>query len=129
MPAGRFVDAMPLLLLTTASLRSGAALYPTGDWNVRRFRPNLLIDADGDSWVEDSWCGSTVHIGSTAVVPRQGCVRCTMVTRPQPELDRDLDIYKTVARHHSGTFGVWAQVREPGEVRVNDIVTVSVGDG
>ncbi|MEY2400838.1 MAG: uncharacterized protein QOJ08_949 [Ilumatobacteraceae bacterium] len=125
MPPGRFVDAMPLLLLTTASLRTGAALYPTGEWNVRRFRPNLLIDADGDGWLEDSWCGSTVHIGSTAVLPRQGCVRCTMVTRPQPELVRDLDIYKTVARHHGGTMGVWTQVHTPGVVHVDDLVTVA----
>ena len=125
MPPGRFVDAMPLLLLTTASLRTGAALHPTGEWSVRRFRPNLLIDAAGDGWLEDDWCGSTVHIGSIAVVPRQGCVRCTMVTRPQRELVRDLDIYKTLARNHDGTFGVWTQVQTPGDVHVNDIVTVA----
>ena len=46
MPAGRFVDASPLLILTTASLRTAAALYPDGDWHVRRFRPNLLVDID-----------------------------------------------------------------------------------
>ncbi len=129
MPAGRFVDAVPLLLLTTASLRAGAELYPTGDWSVRRFRPNLLVDvdtfADGGSWLEDGWCGSAVHIGSTTVVPAQGCIRCTMVTRAQPALERDLDIYKTLARHHGGTFGVWTQVTTPGDIHVNDSVTVA----
>jgi hypothetical protein len=30
MPPGRFVDAMALLVLTTASLRAGAARYPNG---------------------------------------------------------------------------------------------------
>ena len=129
MPAGRFVDAMPLLLLTTASLRAGAELYPTGDWNVRRFRPNLLVDvdtfADAGTWLEDSWCASTVHIGSASVMPRQGCVRCTMVTRAQPALERDLDIYKALARHHGGTFGVWTQVTAPGDIHVNDSVTVA----
>ncbi len=125
MPADRFVDAMPLLLLTTASLRSGAVLHPAGDWNVRRFRPNLLVDADGDDWLEDKWCGFELHIGSAAVVPRQGCIRCTMVTRPQPELVRDIEIYKTLARHHGGTFGVWTQVNTPGDVHVNDAVTVA----
>ncbi|MGZ4673654.1 MAG: MOSC domain-containing protein, partial [Ilumatobacteraceae bacterium] len=107
MPPGRFVDASPLLMLTTASLRTGAALYPAGDWDVRRFRPNVLIEVDADGWVEDGWCGQTVHLGAAEVLPRQPCVRCTMVTRPQPALTRDLDIYKTVARHHGGTFGVW----------------------
>jgi uncharacterized protein YcbX len=129
MPVGRFVDAMPLLLLTTASLRAGAELYPAGDWNVRRFRPNILVDVDNfagrDRWLEDSWCGSPVYIGSTTLLPRQGCARCTMVTRPQPSLERDLDIYKTVARHHGGTFGVWTQVTTPGEIHINDSVTVA----
>lgn len=45
MPPGRFVDAMALLVLTTASLRAGAARYPDGDWDGRRFRPNILVDA------------------------------------------------------------------------------------
>ena len=126
MPPDRFVDAMPLLLLTSASLGTGASLYPSGEWDARRFRPNLFVDIDGDAvdWIEDTWCGHTVHIGSVAVVPKQGCVRCTMVTRPQPDLVRDLEIYKTLARHHGGTFGVWAQVESPGTVRVDDRVTI-----
>jgi hypothetical protein len=125
MPAGRFVDALPLLMVSTGSLRAGAALHVDGDWNVRRFRPNLLVDVDADGWVEDGWCGHDVNVGSVVVAPRQGCVRCTMVTRPQPGLVRDLDIYKTVARHHGGTFGVWAEVRTPGPIRVGDAVSVT----
>ena len=58
--------------------------------------------------------------GEVVVVPQQPCVRCTMVTRPQPALERDLDIFRTVARHHAGTFGVWTAVRTPGTVRTGD---------
>lgn len=126
MPPGRFVDASPLLLLTTASLRSGAGLYRAGDWDVRRFRPNFVIEVDADDWVEDGWCGHAVSIGSASVLPREPCVRCTMVTRPQPELVRDLDIYKTVARHHGGTLGVWTDVQTPGSICVGDSVIVAV---
>jgi uncharacterized protein YcbX len=119
MPAGRFVDAMPLLVLTTASLRTGAALYPDGDWNVRRFRPNLLVDVPGDGWVEDDWCGDHVlEIDDVLLEPRQGCVRCTMVTRPQPTLDGDRDIFRTLARNHGGLFGAWTAVCRGGMVRV-----------
>jgi uncharacterized protein YcbX len=79
MPAGRFVDAMPLLVLTTASLRAAAALHPDGDWNVRRFRPNLLVDIDGDGWIEDTWCGRVkLRIGRAMLRPQQPCIRCTM---------------------------------------------------
>jgi hypothetical protein len=125
MPPGRFVDAMPLLVLTTASLRTGAALHAAGDWDPRRFRANLLIDLDGDSWVEDGWCGSTLQIGPVTLLPREPCVRCTMVTRPQPGLERDLDIYRTLSRHHGGTFGVWTHVDTPGTVQVGDAVVGS----
>jgi uncharacterized protein YcbX len=124
MPAGRFVDAMPVLVLTTASLRAGSAAYPGGCWDVRRFRPNVLIEVEGDGWVEDSWCDQTVRVGEAELVPRQPCVRCTMVTRPQPGLSRDLEIYKSLARDHRGNFGVWATVNTPGFVSVGDPVRV-----
>ncbi len=124
MPAGRFVDAAALLVLTTASLRAGAASYPAGSWDARRFRPNVLIDVDGEGWVEDGWCGRAVRAGEVELVPQQPCVRCTMVTRAQPGLDRDLDIYRTVARDHAGTLGVWTTVRATGVIRAGDDVEV-----
>jgi hypothetical protein len=124
MPADRFIDAMPILIVTTASLRAGAAAHPGGTWDVRRFRPNLLVEVEGADWVEDAWCGSAVRVGSVEFTPKQACVRCTMVTRPQPDLIRDLDIYKTLARQHGGTFGVWSAVGQPGTVHVGDAVEV-----
>jgi len=122
MPEGRFVDASPLLILTTASLRAGRALHPGGAWDVRRFRPNLMVEVDGEGWVEDAWCGRALRVGDVAFVPKQPCIRCTMVTRAQPGLDRDIDLYKTLARHHGGNFGVWTGVTTPGTVRVGDSV-------
>lgn len=125
MPAGRFVDALPLLILTTASLRTAAALYSDGDWQVRRFRPNLLVDVDGDGWVEDDWCGrSTVHIGDVELRPQEPCMRCTMVTRPQRQVDEDRDIFRTLARNHGGYFGAWTTVSTGGTVRVGDEVRI-----
>ena len=125
MPEGRFVDAAPLLVLTTASLRAGAALHPDGDWDVRRFRPNLLLEIDDEGWIEDGWAGRLLQIGSATIVPKEPCVRCTMVTRPQPGLTRDLDIYKTLSRHHGGLLGMWTEVLTAGTVRAGDPVVVS----
>jgi uncharacterized protein len=125
MPPGRFVDALPLLVVTTASLRQGRALHPDGAWETRRFRPNIVIDVDDEGWVEDRWCARTVRIGTAAVRPAVPCERWTMVTRPQPGLDRDLDVFKTLARHHGATFGVWTAVQTPGLVRVGDEVTLN----
>ena len=125
MPPGRFVDALPLLVLTTASLRQGRTLHPDGAWETRRFRPNIVVDVDNDGWIEDAWCGRTVRVGTAVVQPVVRCERCTMVTRPQPGLDRDLDVFKTLARHHGSTLGVWTSVDTPGVVCVGDEVTLA----
>jgi uncharacterized protein YcbX len=125
MPPGRFVDALPLLVVTSASLRQGRALHRDGAWETRRFRPNIVVDVEDEGWVEDAWCGRTVRAGSAAVQPTAPCERCTMVTRPQPGLERDLDVFKVLARHHGSTFGVWTAVLTPGVVRVGDEVSLT----
>lgn len=125
MPEGRFVDAAPLLVLTSASLRTGERLHPEGVWDPRRFRPNVLVDAEGSGWLEDSWVGGRLRIGGAVLRPAQGCVRCTMVTRAQPGLEHDVEIFRTLAREHGGLFGVWSEVVVPGSVVVGDAVEVS----
>jgi uncharacterized protein YcbX len=124
MPEGRYVDVAPVLVVTTASLRTGARLHPGGDWDARRFRPNLLIDVDGEGWLEDQWVGQPLHIGAGTVVPTQPCVRCTMVTRAQPGLDADVEVFRTLARHHRGHFGVWSDVLEAGTVSAGERVAL-----
>jgi uncharacterized protein YcbX len=124
MPSGRFVDALPVLVVTTASLDAGRALYPEGEWDPRRFRPNVLVETDGEPWLEDAWCGRRARIGEVELLPVAPCVRCTMVTRHQPGLDRDTAIYKTLARHHDGTFGVWSAVGATGTIRAGDTIEI-----
>ena len=125
MPKGRFVDAYPVLLITTAGLRGGAAAYPAGAWDVRRFRPNILIQLDNEGWLEDAWAGRRLNIGSAQLIPRQRCTRCTMVNRAQPGLDKDVNIYKTLYRTHQGEAGMWTQVMLPGSISEGDVVEVA----
>jgi uncharacterized protein YcbX len=125
MPESRYVDAAPLLVLTTSSLRAGRALHPDGVWDPRRFRPNLLIDLDGDQWVEDGWLGRTLQVGSVTVRPTEQCIRCTMVTRAQPGLEHDVEVFRTLARHHGARVGVWTDVLTTGMVAVGDPAAVT----
>jgi uncharacterized protein YcbX len=124
MPDGRYVDAAPVLILTTASLRTGAGLHADGVWDPRRFRPNILLDVEGDGWIEDDWVEQSIEIGDAVLSPIQPCTRCTMVTRAQPGLDADKDIFRTLARHHQGNFGVWSVVVTPGAVSTGDRASV-----
>jgi uncharacterized protein YcbX len=125
MPQHRYVDAAALLVLTTASLRTAQALHPGGTWDARRFRPNLLIDLEGEGWAEDLWIGQPLHVGAVTVVATQSCVRCTMVTRPQPGLAADVEVFRTLARHHGGLFGVWSEVLVGGSLRLGDAVSLN----
>ncbi len=125
MPRGRFVDAFPVLILTTASLRGVAKAYPDGSWDVRRFRPNLLIELEGEGWLEDAWEARQINAGSVQLIPRQRCARCTMVNRAQPGLEKDVNIYKTLHRTHQGEAGMWSQVTRPGEISQGDGVEIS----
>jgi MOSC domain-containing protein len=123
MPAGRYHDSLPLLLVTADSLRAGRAVHD-GAWDVRRFRPNLLLDAGRDGWTEDDWVGREVAVGAVRLRVEKRCTRCTMITRPQPGLDADVDMFRTVARHHAAAFGVLAGIVVPGVVRLGDALRV-----
>jgi len=124
MPKGRFVDLAAVLVLTTAGLRGCAAAYPGGAWDVRRFRPNVLVEAEGEGWIEDEWIGRTLHVGAARLAAHSRCVRCTMVNRAQPGLARDVEIYRTLSRVHGGDAGAWSQVTGQGALSLGDPVTV-----
>jgi MOSC domain-containing protein YiiM len=49
-----------------------------------------------------------------------------MTTRVQPprDIERDLDIFKTINRVNQQNLGVYANVTQPGTVRLGDAVLV-----
>jgi MOSC domain-containing protein YiiM len=47
-----------------------------------------------------------------------------MTTHRQADLPRDLAVLRTVAQHHQALVGVYAEVAQPGGVRVGDPVTL-----
>jgi len=126
-PPGSFFDAAPLHLLTDATLAALRAAYPGGAFDVRRFRPNVLVATGGAAGlVEDSWAGHTVAIGGqvrASVI--MGTIRCVMTTLPQSDLPRDPKILRTVAQSAGGNAGVYASVDLRGTIRVGDPVTVA----
>ena len=47
-----------------------------------------------------------------------------MITRPQPDLNEDREIFRILAHHHSGHLGAWTAGTTTGTIRVGDIVAV-----
>ena len=102
---------------TRVSLVSTATL---GDWDARRFRTNLVVDGSD----EDEFVGGTLGIGGCRLDITKRIDRCVIVTRPQPGLERDLDVLRTITRERGSTLAIGALVATPGSIRVGDEVTV-----
>ncbi|WP_369173723.1 MOSC domain-containing protein [Streptomyces sp. R28] len=132
--AGTFFDFGQVHLVTTAALARMRTVYPSGDFDARRFRPNLVVDTDeGPGFPEDAWPGSCLRVGEAlfrVVVPTP---RCVVPTLGHDELPPDPGIMRAVARDHRipvfdlgrlSCLGVYLKVLEAGTVRVGDVVRV-----
>jgi hypothetical protein len=120
---GRFVDESALHLLTNSELERLSIERPDLRWDVRRFRPNIVVD-DGEGSL-DTPPQRRIQIGEVEVEIVNPCSRCVMTTRPQPGgLDRQLDVLRHVSRHHDGNVGSRARVASPGVVREGDEVRI-----
>ncbi|MGH9206141.1 MAG: MOSC domain-containing protein, partial [Acidimicrobiales bacterium] len=94
--------------------------------DVRRFRPNLVVDAPGSSpFGEDQWCGIRLRIGSAVIEGMQPTVRCAMPLRAQPGLDAQPTLFKAMDSLHANHLGIYLNVIESGEIRVGDRVGAS----
>src|ERR687898_1827114 len=65
LPTGTFFDLAVVHLLTTATIERLRALYPEGRFEVRRFRPNIVVATgpEAHGFVENDWIDHTVAIG------------------------------------------------------------------
>ncbi len=124
-PAGTFHDSRPVHLLSTATLAAIRAEHPDGMFELERFRPNLVVEADGKGFVEERWIGATLSIGTATFEVVKPTSRCVMTTRPQVGMPRDLDILRTINRVNDGNLGVLARVVGEGQVSVGDVIALA----
>jgi uncharacterized protein YcbX len=125
LPEGTFFDCALLHLLTTATLDRLRELYPQGRFEVRRFRPNIVVETANreKDFVENAWIGQMLAIGDTIRLSVTGpCPRCVMTTLPQADLPKDAGILRTAAQHNRANVGVYASVLRGGKVRRGDSV-------
>lgn len=127
-PPGTFLDAAPLHLVTTATLAGCAAARPDLDWDVRRFRPNLVLDVDIEPFGEQSWVGHQVAIGDIVITVDGPTVRCAMPLRAQPGgLEREPQLFKAMSELNEAFpnhLGLYCSVTVPGTVAVGDPVSL-----
>ncbi len=122
MPEGTFFDLGLVHVLTTATLDRLRELHPQGRYEVRRFRPNIVVaPADSAGFVENDWVDRTLAIGDEVRLRVTGpCPRCVMTTLPQGDLPKDPGILRTAAQHNAANVGVYAAVEQGGTIRRGD---------
>jgi len=137
---GTFFDYTPLHILTTSTLNKLRALYPDGQWEAQRFRPNIVIETPGgvDGFVEDAWIGRELTAGEVSLKVIDTMVRCVMTTLPQGDLPNDPGILRTVADHHRvlmpavgrelPAVGVAVTVAAGGRLSRGDVLAVQAGE-
>jgi hypothetical protein len=124
-PLGTYFDAFPALVMTQQSLDSLQARAPESQIDVRRFRPNLLVDAAGDGeFPEQTWVGRRLRVGGATFEVVAGCPRCVMTTLRFADLPADRSIMRTLVRETAQMLGVYATIVEPGAVRAGDTVAL-----
>ncbi len=119
-PIGIFADAYPLHIVTTSSLRTMAALG--GDFDVRRFRPNIVVDSELEGLAEQDWLGGKLRSDDVTIDVEIPTIRCTVPLREQAGVTADPQVMRTVSRHGDRCFGVYADVASGGTLRVGSPV-------
>jgi len=139
-PSKTFFNIAVIHIMTIYTINRLREIYPEGRFEVRRFRPNIVIESPSASgeegeknkkgFIEDSWVGKRITIGEDNVVLKvtSPCTRCVMITLPQGDLPDDLGILRAVAVYNQVTAGIYPSVqRSGGTVRRGDLVIMEEG--
>ncbi|MBU2953699.1 MOSC domain-containing protein [Marinobacter sp. F3R08] len=121
---GTFFLVSPLHILTTASLENMRTTNPAADWNLERFRPNVVIETGpGTSGLaEQNWLGRTLRIGETDIQCQTPAPRCGAVVRQQQDFKEDRTILRSIVANANQNLGIYGENVKTGTIRVGDPV-------
>lgn len=123
---GTYFDAYPILLMSQASLRhfeqSMAQKGEDSRFDVRRFRPNIVVETLESGFPENAWVGRRGKLGSAVVKIEVACPRCVMTTHEFADLPRDPKIMRHLVRDNGGNLGVYLSIEIAGRIKVGDTI-------
>jgi uncharacterized protein YcbX len=124
---GTYFDAFPVHLVSTASLDALAKAAPASHIDVRRFRPNFVIETDPalTGFVDAGWAGHRLRLGALELGGDSiATARCVMVTHAFADLPRDTSLLRAIVRQADQTLGLYARPQGEARVRVGDEVVL-----
>ena len=89
-----YFDAFPISIMSQQSLATMNQLEGESQFDVRRFRPNLLVDIPNTDhpFPEQAWVGKTLSVGRVTLKIDTTCPRCAMTTDGFDDLPQDAQI-------------------------------------
>jgi uncharacterized protein YcbX len=123
--ATRVKSGRAVHLISNSSIRALKRSYPGGDFDIRRFRPNIVLDLGKDpkDFAEESWVGLSLRVGEAVLKVEKPNERCTVTTLPQGDLPEDRRILQTIIDANDRNLGVMCSVEKPGTAAVGDSVS------
>jgi uncharacterized protein YcbX len=130
---GNFFNFGAVHIVTTSSTRHLQELAREVRFDPYRFRPNIVVETDGEGFVENDWPGKTLIIGDVRLAVLIPVPRCVMTTLAQGDLPADREVLRTISQHNAldlgrgalPCLGVYADVAAEGQICVGDPVTVA----
>lgn len=121
---GTFFLVTPFHLLTTATLAHMQQLNPQANWDVQRFRPNVVIETlpGMQGLVEQAWVANKLRIGRATIDCNSTTPRCGAVTRQQQTLESDSSVLRTIVQKADQNLGIYGSITQSAVIRVGDEV-------
>ena len=131
-----FVDASAVHIIVNQSMAHLASLLEGVKLGVRRFRPNIVLDAHGDigsrEFADLAWKDLDVKVGDAELRIADATPRCVMTTLAQPGYDQAksvLQVLAATARKEFdfgafACFGANAEITAAGTIHVGDTLTI-----
>ena len=121
-------DESPISVITLGTVR-GIERESGRDLDPRRFRPNIVLAANGAApFEENKWVGRTLTFGEekdgVTVRLTMRDERCVMVNLDPDTAEKDSRVMQTVVRLNENYAGVYGTVVRAGELRVGQVLTL-----
>lgn len=122
-PPGTYFDCYPIHIMTTSSLSTLAGVGGGDDVDVRRFRPNVLIDTgSAEGLLEVDWTGKQLRLGEVVIEMRTTTVRCSVPAHAQRDFGSSRAVGRALIENTKQHLGSYCYVVEGGAVNVGDPV-------
>ncbi len=109
-------------LVGTASLAWCREHYGM-DADPRRLRVNLVVATD-EPFIEESWAGTDLQIGTAVLHVAERITRCRMIDVPQDGAGAEDGWLKRLAADRQMTMGIYLDVLQPGRITSTDGVVI-----